>query len=286
MCWITAVSQSFISECSAGDLKQGVPNVAYAMTASAVRGSPDFQGPVRRDTKCYSDACSLAARSDRRPPSPYELSVSSPAPSTVTHKSVFRCKPNQPQNRPKQDGVVTKKMHFDDLSQKTHLFFPADAPLSLTSESLSSAERVSEAGKPARGSHFQLRRGGGFCTVNSTFSPPSTWQPTRLESLWLSPSGRSIRGTVAVHDIDFQKEVSGRFTFYDWKTVSDVAAEHCHSVYLKNSIVSDLFNFIIDKESLHLETGGHLQICACYTVIDSEFSDNNGGEDYRVAGGI
>lgn len=264
---------------------QGVPNVAYAMMASAVRGSPDFQGPVRWNTECYSDACSPAANSDRRPSSRYGLSVSSTAPSTVTHKSAFRYKPNQPQHIPNQGGVVTKKVHFDDLSQKTRLFVPADAPLSLTSESLSSAGRVSEA-EPSSSSHFRLSRGGESCTVNSTFSPPSTWQPIRLESLGLSPSGCSITGTIAVLNIAFQKEVFVRFTFDDWKTISNVAAEHCHSVYMRNSIVSDLFNFIIDKDSLPLDTRGDLQVCACYRVLDYEYWDNNGGKNYRVAMGI
>lgn len=254
------------------------------MTASAFRGSPTLRCPVCWDGDYYSISCFFAKNKhpEKRQSSLYGFSDNLRTPSTVTHKSAFRVKPDHPEHELKQDFMVTKKVHFDHLPQKTRRYFPADASSILTSESFSSAGGVSEA-ETAYDSHLRLTRGRGGCMVNSSFSPPSAWQPIRLESLGLLSSGRSIRGIVAVLNIAFQKEVSARFTVDEWKTSSNVATEHCHSVYVRNSIVCDFFNFIIDKDSLPLETRGELQICACYRVLDHEFWDNNGGKNYRVA---
>ena len=91
-----------------------------------------------------------------------------------------------------------------------------------------------------------------------------------------------MKGTIAVLNLAFEKKVSVRFTFDDWKTVSDVSAGHCQSLFLSRTIVSDLFTFIIDAESPPLDTDGRLQICACYQVLDEEFWDNNAGRNYVI----
>ena len=150
-----------------------------------------------------------------------------------------------------QNAGASKNVHLDDLSERTLLFSPTDAPLTLTSEPTSTAGGDTAEGPTDGTSMFlKLSRDKRFIILNPTFTAPSTLQPIRLESLELSPSYRLIRGKVAVLNIAFQKDISILFSLDNWKTVSEVAAEHLQSHHEGHSVVSDLFSFVIDKDTV------------------------------------
>ncbi|OQE18615.1 hypothetical protein PENSTE_c017G05850 [Penicillium steckii] len=169
------------------------------------------------------------------------------------------------------------------MSERTLLFSPTDAPLTLTSERTSTAGGDTAEG-PTDGTpmFLKLSRDERFIVLNFTVTAPSALQPIRLETLELSPSCRLIRGKVAVLNIAFQKFISIFFSWDDWKTVSEVAAEHLQSHHEGHSVVSDLFSFVIDKDNLPLDTGNILQLCARYAVANQVFWDNNNGRNYLV----
>ncbi|KAJ5240688.1 uncharacterized protein N7469_002279 [Penicillium citrinum] len=182
-----------------------------------------------------------------------------------------------------QNAGASKNVRFDDLSERTLLFSPTDAPLTLTSEPTSTAGGDTAEGPTDGTSMFlKLSRDKRFIILNPTFTAPSTLQPIRLESLELSPSYRLIRGKVAVLNIAFQKDISILFSLDNWKTVSEVAAEHLQSHHEGHSVVSDLFSFVIDKDNLPLDTGNILQLCARYAVANQLFWDNNNERNYRI----
>lgn len=85
-----------------------------------------------------------------------------------------------------------------------------------------------------------------------------------------------------VRNLAFRKEVIVRFSRDDWKTVSEVAAEYSRSLYLRQTIVSDIFVFSIDTESFPIQLGNMIHFCARYDVIDMEFWDNNERNNYSV----
>lgn len=247
--------------------------------------SPQGLGTTGCDTKYYSHTSFLAENEDLVSRTSLHLGPSANStalPPIRRRKSAFRVKPGQTRYMVDQAAAEHKKsVHFDNSFEQTRLFLPADAPLALTSKPTPTAGEATSK-EPARGSPFQLGRERRFCLLNYTFRALPTWQPIRLESLALSPSGHKIQGTVVVLNLAFQKEVSARFTLDNWKMVSEVAAEHLQSLYLNHSIVSDLFSFTIDKENLLLSTRNILHICVRYKVLEQESWDNNGGMNYQV----
>ncbi|KAJ5569210.1 hypothetical protein N7450_011696 [Penicillium hetheringtonii] len=205
--------------------------------------------------------------------------VSATAPTAARRRSCFRVKMDQSQHPSDQNAGASKKVHFHnhDRLEQTRVFSQADAPSSLKSKLSSDT-----GGTGDMMDTFQPNCDTRICTLNTTSSPPSPSQPVRLQNLELLPSGCKMKGTIAVLNLAFEKKVSVRFTFDDWKTVSDVSAWHYQSLFLSRTIVSDIFTFLIDAESPPLDTDGRLQICVCYQVLDEEFWDNNAGENYVI----
>jgi hypothetical protein len=122
-------------------------------------------------------------------------------------------------------------VRFDDSSEKTRFFLAADAPVDSISKPYSTAFGA-DAKRPIYKLPFQLGYQKTFCPLNHAFDARSLSQPIRLQSLAFSPSRHVLYGTIAVLNLDFEKEVSARFTLDNWKTVSEVAAEHLQSLYL------------------------------------------------------
>ena len=61
-----------------------------------------------------------------------------------------------------------------------------------------------------------------------------------------------------------------------------VTAQHCLSDHLGQSIIYDLFIFIIEKENLLFERDVSIELSTCYEVIGQQILDNNGGKNYHV----
>ena len=97
-----------------------------------------------------------------------------------------------------------------------------------------------------------------------------------LESAYMSDL-KTIRGTVRVVNLDFNKKVVVRFTTDDWRTTSDVDA-----VYLNGSCdgFSDKFNFCLDYSSISGMVGKRLQFCLKFECAGIEYWDNNSGRNY------
>lgn len=259
-------------------------DTSLLMAAVALPGNPQTFSAVSCDTIYCDNASSLAGDEDLVSRTSSHLGVT-PDSMTLTpgprRKSSFRAKPGQSHMADQNGAVSRKTVHFGDPFEQTRLFQPVDAPLALTSRPGATVGAATTG--PTCASPFQLGHERSFCLLNSTLSAPPTWQPIRLESLALLPSGHEIRGTVAVLNIAFRKEVSARFTFDDWHTVSDIAAEHRQSLHMRDLVVADLFSFTIDKRNLPLATGSILHVCVRYKVLDQEYWDNNGGMNYEVA---
>ncbi|GLA78797.1 CAZyme family CBM21 [Aspergillus niger] len=178
-------------------------------------------------------------------------------------------------------AIAKKTVHFDETFEESCFFLSADAPRALTSEP-ASTRNEKDAIVPTLKCDSVISRQKRFCLLNSPFDSPSTLQPVLLESVEFSPTGKQIKGTVKVLNLGFQKDVAARFTFDDWKTVSEVSAEHEQSLYLGHSIVSDRFVFLIDSKNIPLQLGNMIHVCIRYNVLDREYWDNNGGTDYSV----
>lgn len=107
--------------------------------------------------------------------------------------------------------------------------------------------------------------------------------PVRLERAYLSADKQNLLGTVAVHNIAFQKKVIVRFTLDYWQTVSEVTAEFNSDVRKKQREENtDRFTFKIKLHDLaNLETKT-LFFCIRYCVGGQELWDNNNDMNFQV----
>ncbi|KAK4333068.1 Protein phosphatase 1 [Rhodotorula toruloides] len=99
-----------------------------------------------------------------------------------------------------------------------------------------------------------------------------------VDSLEMTPDGRSIRGLVRVKNLAFEKWVAVRFTLDNWQTVSEVSAD-----YVDSLPGADRFSFTIRLQDLLARLEEKTMFLAVrYTVGGKEIWDNNGGQNYRI----
>lgn len=94
----------------------------------------------------------------------------------------------------------------------------------------------------------------------------------------------SINGTVKVLNIAYEKKVSIRITFDEWKTQSDHEAS-----YVKNAYVSeefDTFQFNIKVPESFDPKKEKVMFCVRYETNNQEFWDNKDGENYVISSNV
>ncbi|MBN3309066.1 PPR3D phosphatase, partial [Amia calva] len=94
-----------------------------------------------------------------------------------------------------------------------------------------------------------------------------------------------ITGSVWVRNLAFEKEVSVRYSFTDWKSSSDTKA--CWESSVSGGSVTtgpglDLFRFRLPVPPFILLPGATLEFAICYHVRGAEFWDNNNGHNYSL----
>lgn len=107
-----------------------------------------------------------------------------------------------------------------------------------------------------------------------------------LERIHLAEDLRSVRGTVRVRNLSFEKWVAVRFTLDNWITVNEVSAEHSESI---NGGTADRFTFSIKLNELlnwPRGAGQHetktMFLCLRFNARETEHWDNNDGLNYQL----
>lgn len=107
-----------------------------------------------------------------------------------------------------------------------------------------------------------------------------------LERVYLSDDLRSVKGTVQVRNLSFEKWVAVRFTLDHWATVNEVSAEYAESI---KGGTADRFVFSIKLNELlnwPRGAGAHetktMFLCLRYTVGGREIWDNNDDANYQL----
>ncbi|CAG5103538.1 Oidioi.mRNA.OKI2018_I69.chr1.g815.t1.cds [Oikopleura dioica] len=90
---------------------------------------------------------------------------------------------------------------------------------------------------------------------------------------------RTILGTIKVKNIAFEKNVTVRISFDGWETFSDVEATYIRNAYEGEWTNTFKFTTSIPKNYDSTKT---IEFCICYAANDTEFWDNNDGENYRL----
>ncbi len=107
-----------------------------------------------------------------------------------------------------------------------------------------------------------------------------------LERVFLADDLRSVKGTIQVRNIAFEKWVAVRFTLDNWATVNEVSAEFSESI---KSGSADRFVFSIKlNELLNWPRGAgqhetkSMFLCIRFRTSGSEIWDNNEGQNYQL----
>ncbi|XP_006126222.2 protein phosphatase 1 regulatory subunit 3D [Pelodiscus sinensis] len=97
----------------------------------------------------------------------------------------------------------------------------------------------------------------------------------------VTSSDLGISGTIQVLNVAFEKQVSVRYTFNQWKSVHEVCA-HWHSSNLdKNGKgQADVFTFFLPMPPFLLQLCSVVQFAVRYRVNGQEYWDNNQGKNY------
>lgn len=101
-----------------------------------------------------------------------------------------------------------------------------------------------------------------------------------LEQVHCSELG--ITGTVQVLNLAYEKKVSVRYSFTDWKSSAEYKACWVSSVQ-RDNVQSDVFCFRLPVPPFVLKPGASLEFAICYRVLGTEYWDNNDGHNYKLA---
>ncbi|XP_048818827.1 protein phosphatase 1 regulatory subunit 3D [Lagopus muta] len=113
------------------------------------------------------------------------------------------------------------------------------------------------------------------------FSARLQEQQVCLERVTSSDLG--VSGTIQVCNIAFEKQVSVRYTFNQWKSLHEVCAHWHSSISEKNGQDQvDVFTFFLPVPSFLLQLCSVVQFAARYQVNGREYWDNNKGKNYSL----
>lgn len=177
-----------------------------------------------------------------------------------------------------------KGVHFNDELQQVRHFLQVDRPIAVSAGG--SPVEVFEEEKefpftrgPVPSRSIELRLGN---FPRESYERQSL--PVRLERINLSFDQKTLLGSVAVANLAFHKVVAARFTFDNWRTVSEVTAEYSNLNSEGRSRASgyDIFDFNVklsDQANLEHKT---MFICIRYQVGGNEYWDNNNSRNFKV----
>ncbi|KAJ2401229.1 hypothetical protein GGI23_001534 [Coemansia sp. RSA 2559] len=111
--------------------------------------------------------------------------------------------------------------------------------------------------------------------------------PVVVERVELADNRRSsaaLRGTVKVHNIAFEKSVSIRYSFDQWRTAEETTASYIRTLLDNQSsrpgVDRFVFSIMLPPSLLAASLPATVAICVRYSVAGSEYWDNNGGSNY------
>jgi hypothetical protein len=85
-----------------------------------------------------------------------------------------------------------------------------------------------------------------------------------------------------VANLAYRKDITCRFTFDEWETISEVTAVFLQSSRAANGISQDYFAFTIDLDCIANLDTKMLQFCIRYRVNSQELWDNNSNKNFQV----
>ncbi|NWV00157.1 PPR3D phosphatase, partial [Upupa epops] len=99
----------------------------------------------------------------------------------------------------------------------------------------------------------------------------------------VTSSDLGLSGTIHVCNVAFEKHVSVRYTFNEWKSLHEICAHWHSSIPVKNGQDQvDVFTFFLPVPPFLLQLCSVVQFAARYRVNGQEYWDNNRGKNYSL----
>ncbi|CAD0087504.1 unnamed protein product [Aureobasidium vineae] len=180
--------------------------------------------------------------------------------------------------------TYSKSVHFNDNGNQTRHFLQVEKPSAISAGSSPVDTYDEETEYPFEGKDNSNKLEWHLRLANfPEDTHERSYQPVRVEKVYLSTDTKTLIGTVAVANISFQKHVAARFTLDYWKTTSEVMAEFDSDVRKQNPHDGyDRFTFNIrlsDQANLENKT---LLLCVRYNSGGQEHWDSNNGMNYQI----
>lgn len=100
----------------------------------------------------------------------------------------------------------------------------------------------------------------------------------------VSCSELGISGTVQVLNLAFEKDVTLRYSFTDWKSSAESKACWVSTIHRSGADPeSDVFHFYLPVPPFILKPGAKLEFAICFQVSRVEYWDNYDGFNYKLA---
>nr|XP_046240790.1 protein phosphatase 1, regulatory subunit 3Db [Scatophagus argus] len=108
-------------------------------------------------------------------------------------------------------------------------------------------------------------------------------QSVCLEQVLCSEQG--ITGTIRVLNLAYEKEITVRYSFTNWRTLTETRASWVSSGYRAecDAPETDTFRFRLPVPPFILQPGAVLEFAICYLVKASNYWDNNNGRNYKLS---
>ncbi|KNB04351.1 hypothetical protein FOXG_06487 [Fusarium oxysporum f. sp. lycopersici 4287] len=182
--------------------------------------------------------------------------------------------------------TATKSVSFHSHLEETLNFFRLDCPLSI-----SAGSQFGQVDKNSRERPMSRQDvAGRWEMVTPNFPRQSGSRESQfvyIKKLRLLDDQNSMQGLVAVRDVAFRKSVTCRFTFDNWKTISDVAAAYSDGNASGEAPSGyDFFVFTIELSDIVNLESKIAYLCVRYTVNGQEYWDNNSGRNYQSHNGV
>lgn len=91
-----------------------------------------------------------------------------------------------------------------------------------------------------------------------------------------------IIGIVQVVNLAYEKEVTVRYSFTNWKSCTEIKAYWVVSKSISDGTCCDTFRFHLPVPPFILHPGALLEFAICYKVMGTQFWDNNDGQNYKL----
>ena len=173
-----------------------------------------------------------------------------------------------------------KKVHFDVQLERVKYFFRFEKPAAISEESSATFEDSFPSAFPFEKPHDKYRM-----EVSPFTSFPES--PVRMERIDPLSNSHILRGHILVKNIAYDKNVAVRFTFDNWKTISERSAyyndrENDGTIPKEDGM--DRFTFILTLQDFVNIDLMHqsMTFCIRYNVANQEFWDNNSGTNFLI----